>query len=90
MNDPVVGHRLFADGVTRPVHLSQSQLARAAGVPVGSWRGWEQGRRTMLVDAAIKLADALGVTPDELAGREPPAKGKGTRKGKDDRPGAGS
>ena len=56
---------------------SQSQLAKAAGVPVGSLRGWEQSRRTMLVDAAIKLADALGVTLDELAGRVPPAAKKG-------------
>jgi transcriptional regulator with XRE-family HTH domain len=59
--------------------LSQSQLARAAGVPVGSLRGWEQARRTMLVDAFIKLADALECTLDELAGRTPPTpkKGKG-------------
>jgi transcriptional regulator with XRE-family HTH domain len=52
--------------------LSQSQLARAAGVPVGSLRGWEQARRTMLVDAAAKLADALRVSLDELVGRTPP------------------
>jgi transcriptional regulator with XRE-family HTH domain len=59
--------------------LSQSQLARAAGVPVGSLRGWEQARRTMLVDAAVKLADALGCSLDELVGRGPPAKKKGAR-----------
>jgi transcriptional regulator with XRE-family HTH domain len=70
--------------------LSQSQLARAAGVPVGSLRGWEQARRTMLVDTAVKLADALGCTLDELAGRVPlpeaPPAGQGRlarKRGKD-------
>jgi len=52
--------------------FSQSQLAKAAGVPTGTLRNWEQGRRTMLVDAAVKVADALGCTLDELAGRTPP------------------
>jgi transcriptional regulator with XRE-family HTH domain len=58
--------------------LSQSQLARASKLPVGSIRGWEQSRRTMLFDAAIKLAEALGVTVGQLAGTEPmpPAKKK--------------
>jgi transcriptional regulator with XRE-family HTH domain len=66
--------------------LSQSQLARAAGVPVGSLRGWEQARRTMLLDAAARLAVALGCTLGQLGGTEPlPAEGeagKKTRKGK--------
>jgi transcriptional regulator with XRE-family HTH domain len=54
--------------------MSQSQLARAAGVPVGSLRGWEQKRRTMLADAAVRLADALGITVDELLRDAPPEK----------------
>ena len=59
--------------------LSQPQLAKAAGVSVGTLRCWEQARRTPLFDAAVKLADALGVSLDELAGRTPPSakKGKG-------------
>ena len=57
--------------------LSQAALAKAAGVPLGTLRGWEYGRRTPLLDAAAKLADALGCTLDELAGRaEPKAKGR--------------
>jgi transcriptional regulator with XRE-family HTH domain len=53
--------------------LSQAGLAEAAGVPVGTLRGWEYGRRTPLLDAACRVADALGITLDELAGRTPPA-----------------
>jgi transcriptional regulator with XRE-family HTH domain len=50
--------------------LSQSQLAKAAGIPAGTLKSWEHGRRTMLFDAAVKLADALDVSLDELAGRK--------------------
>jgi transcriptional regulator with XRE-family HTH domain len=67
-----MGHRLAR--LRRERGLSQEGLAAAAGVPVGTLRGWEYGRRTPLLDAAVKLADALGVSLDELAGRTPPAK----------------
>jgi XRE family transcriptional regulator, regulator of sulfur utilization len=59
--------------------LSQSQLARAAGVPAGTLKNWEQGRRTMLIDAAMKVADALECTLDELVGRTPPAARRGKK-----------
>jgi transcriptional regulator with XRE-family HTH domain len=66
--------------------LSQSQLASAAGVPPGTLKNWEQGRRTMLIDAAARLAVALGCTVGQLAGTEPlPAEGEAgekPRKGK--------
>src|SRR5262245_53432150 len=48
--------------------LSQTQLAEAAGVSVGAVRNWEQGRRLPYFDAAWRLAKALGITRDELAG----------------------
>jgi transcriptional regulator with XRE-family HTH domain len=66
--------------------LSQEALAAAAGVPVGTLRGWEYGRRTPLLDAAAKLARALGCKIDDFApaveipaDRPPPRKkgGKG-------------
>jgi transcriptional regulator with XRE-family HTH domain len=61
--------------------LSQSQLARAAGVPAGSLKNWEQGRRLPQLDAAYRLAKAIGVSLDELAGQVfedgAPAKGGG-------------
>jgi transcriptional regulator with XRE-family HTH domain len=48
--------------------LSQSQLAKAAGVPLGTYQTWEHGKRTPLLDAAAKVAVALGCSLDDLAG----------------------
>lgn len=62
--------------------LSQSQLAKAAEVPVGSLRNWEYARRTPLLDAAARLAKALGVTLDELAGLVEVRRRPGRRQGK--------
>ncbi len=52
--------------------LSQAQLAELSGIPKGTLIQWEYGLRTPMLDAAVKLADALEITLDELAGREPP------------------
>ncbi len=57
--------------------LSQSQLARASGIPLKTLQTWEQGNRTPLLDAAVKVADALDITMDELCGRSPRKKGGG-------------
>jgi transcriptional regulator with XRE-family HTH domain len=70
--------------------FSQTQLAEAAGVPVGSLRNWERGRRVPLLDAAARIAVALESSLDELAGikaggqaegerRPAPKKGKGRK-----------
>jgi transcriptional regulator with XRE-family HTH domain len=48
--------------------LSQPRAARAARVPLGTLRGWEQGRRVPTLEAALRLARAIGVSLDELAG----------------------
>jgi transcriptional regulator with XRE-family HTH domain len=40
---------------------TQDQLADRAGVPVGSIRNYEQGRREPPWDALFRLAEALGV-----------------------------
>jgi transcriptional regulator with XRE-family HTH domain len=56
--------------------LSQPQAARAAGVPVGTLRGWEQGRRVPTLEAATRLAQAIGVSLDELAGADGDAPAK--------------
>jgi transcriptional regulator with XRE-family HTH domain len=56
--------------------MSQPQLADASGVPVGTLREWEQDRRLPSWEGAVALADGLGISLDELAGREPPAKKK--------------
>jgi transcriptional regulator with XRE-family HTH domain len=48
--------------------MSQPQLAAAAGVPVGTLRNWEQDRRVPLLDTAARVAGALGISLDVLAG----------------------
>ena len=53
--------------------LTQEGLARKADVTTGAVRNWEKGKRTPSFEMAIRLADALEVTLDELAGRVPPA-----------------
>jgi len=59
--------------------LTQMELAERAGVPFRTLQNWEYGRRTMGFEAAIKLADALGISLDDLAGRKwPRAKKRGT------------
>jgi transcriptional regulator with XRE-family HTH domain len=57
--------------------LSQAALAKRCGIPLRSYQQWEQGRRTPLLDAAVKLADALEITMDELVGRQAPKAKKG-------------
>lgn len=48
--------------------LSQSQLAKAAGLPVASLQKWEIGYRNPKLDALIALAAALDVQLAELVG----------------------
>jgi transcriptional regulator with XRE-family HTH domain len=52
----------------RGAGLSQSQLARRAGLSVRTLQGWEAGRRVPSVEAAALLAAALGISLDRLAG----------------------
>jgi transcriptional regulator with XRE-family HTH domain len=51
--------------------MTQAALAKAAGVPLRTYQTWEQGVRTPLFDAAAKVAEALGVSLDDLAGIKP-------------------
>ncbi len=56
--------------------MTQASLAKAAGVPLRTYQTWEQGVRTPLIDAAAKVAEALDVSLDELAGIGPPPRRK--------------
>jgi transcriptional regulator with XRE-family HTH domain len=59
----------------KAARLSQSQLAKAAGVPVGTLRNWEQDIRSPLLHTAGRVARALGVSLDDLieeSGQERP------------------
>jgi transcriptional regulator with XRE-family HTH domain len=47
--------------------LSQSQLAKASGIPVWTIRGYEQGRREPLWNAFFRLAHAVGTTCEAFA-----------------------
>lgn len=52
------------------------QLAERAGLHWDTVRKLERGDRARVsVDVASKLADALGLTLDELVGRKPPETG---------------
>jgi transcriptional regulator with XRE-family HTH domain len=47
--------------------LTQSQLAQASGVPLGSIRNYEQGQREPYWSVAFRLAAALGVSVEAFA-----------------------
>jgi transcriptional regulator with XRE-family HTH domain len=47
--------------------LSRAELARRAGVPVGTLRNWEGDRGFPNLPTAMRLAEALGVPVELLA-----------------------
>jgi transcriptional regulator with XRE-family HTH domain len=49
---------------------TQQRLSQEAGVPIGTLRDTEQGRREPRIGAVWRLARALGASLDELAGNE--------------------
>lgn len=53
--------------------LSQTGLATASGIPVGTIRDYEQGKREPLLSNAQKLARALGVSLDVFPPQPPAA-----------------
>ena len=55
--------------------LSQNDLAKLIGVHQQSVANWETGDYMPSLKATVKLADALGVSIDQLVGREPIAVG---------------
>lgn len=51
--------------------MSQADLCRISGLSSGVISSYINGRRVPSIVGAIRIADALGVTLDELVGREP-------------------
>lgn len=47
--------------------LTQSDLAEKSGVPIGTIRDYEQGKRDPMLSTARKLAVTLGVSLDALS-----------------------
>jgi transcriptional regulator with XRE-family HTH domain len=52
----------------RVMGVGQRELSEASGIPIGTLRNWEQGRRMPRLDTAAPVAKALGVSLDVLAG----------------------
>ena len=52
--------------------LSQTRLAELIGVSARVYNRWENGDATPHWESIVKIADLLGVTLDELAGRTDP------------------
>ncbi len=50
--------------------LSQAELAKRADVTEYSIQNWENGDYMPSLRTTVKLADALGVSIDQLAGRK--------------------
>lgn len=50
-------------------NLSQAQLAKSAGIAVNSYQRYEYGEREPKISTVIRMADALGITIDELCGQ---------------------
>jgi transcriptional regulator with XRE-family HTH domain len=56
--------------------LSQVELAQRSDTAIDTLRKWEQGRNLPNIEAAARLAKAMGVSLDRLAGdgeQTPPA-----------------
>ena len=49
-------------------HLSQKELANLSGITEASMSKYLSGERTPRIDVVVNIANALGVTTDELIG----------------------
>lgn len=60
----------------RKVHryrdIEQADMAQRVGVSPSTFAAIERGERDPKLTVALKIADVLGVTIDELTGRKPP------------------
>lgn len=50
--------------------ITQNQIAKKIGITIRRYGAWERGERNFNFIDAIKIADALGCSLDELAGRQ--------------------
>lgn len=48
----------------------RKEFAQACGMPERQIKAWEDGERKIRLEQAVAIADFLGCTLDELAGRE--------------------
>jgi transcriptional regulator with XRE-family HTH domain len=96
-NGGIMGFGVMLKTMRESAGLSQSALAKRAGVPVRSIQNWEQGHRIPRIDTLPKLAQALGVPVGTLAagiveeklGAAPEPPPAGPRKAKGGKPKGG-
>lgn len=65
----------FCDSLKRILReqgLKQADLCRMSGVPTSAMSNYVSGNKVPNLTTAILIADALAISLDELAGREPP------------------
>ena len=53
-------------------YASAREFAESIGMSVGTYTNYEQGKNKLTLELAWKFADELGVSLDELAGRQWP------------------
>lgn len=58
--------------VRRYREIGQVELAERVGISVATLALIEQGKRDSKLSVALRIAEVLGVTIDELTGRRPP------------------
>lgn len=64
--------QLELQAIRKSRHLTQKQLGDAVGVSMRKVSGWERLETEISLTDAARVADVLGCTLDELAGREFP------------------
>ena len=62
----MVGHRIRV--ARAEARMSQEELAKAAGVSAASIKNYESGESCPLLQTAAAMAEALGVTVNDLCG----------------------
>lgn len=62
------------NAILRNQNIKQADLCRMTGISIGLMSGYCTGKTEPSLTKAIVIADALQITLDELAGREPPKK----------------
>jgi transcriptional regulator with XRE-family HTH domain len=63
--------------------LSQNDIVRMTGIPKSTYLRWEWGQGAPPLLAAVRLADVLDVSMDELVGRDRTARKPKGKKGGD-------
>ena len=61
---PIHPGEVLGEEFMRPMSIRQSRLAREIGVPAPRINAIVQGKRSISADTALRLARALGTSPD--------------------------